>query len=537
MERVSVLPKLRWTSLVGLLLLPSATAAGASSLVVQEIGDVRGQIADAVTEEAVAAGVTVVPFSRRLDARTTPIILATSKAFLPRNGGDRVLGLRPAERSAIRQAYAAGQVILLLDASTHDIEALHVLLDDGVTHESTSDPVVLAYAFRQENGVPRARLVTHPVEDDFGEDVDEDELDEADLALSRAIEIVIEELTLPPAVAEDVPLVVDAPDWKSSPVQSTILTSTNTGIYNTPVDVYALHSCRENMDYYLVNTGGDWTATESGYQSADSRSGEITANSDGSLTIEWEPGDAHCAAGGNVVTFGQFICRYMNYPLNYEVEIVPSSGPTVVQVDAAPSGDQGLSASYESGFSFSIDGEVEVSGEGPSGGLQAGVSWENTVSTTVPPLVIQAGDVGNQGAFTKYNYCTVGNSVENCTSSIQMVTPFAGPCQNWVVGAPQQGQTPDGRLSNVAQTVYWRVDPRTYTGATFDITVIWTVELAVSTSKLWHGTFVDRNNRNFGPTGDCNLFGCSCGIDSATTPISLSYTFHVTPPSSSQCPP
>jgi hypothetical protein len=71
-------------------------------------------------------------------------------------------------------------------------------------------------------------------------------------------------------------------------------------------------------------------------------------------------------------------------PLSYEVDIVPLSGPTVVQVDAAPAGDQGLSASYESGFSFSIGGEVEVSGDGPTGDLQAGVSWDNTVSTTVP---------------------------------------------------------------------------------------------------------------------------------------------------------
>jgi hypothetical protein len=227
----------------------------------------------------------------------------------------------------------------------------------------------------------------------------------------------------------------------------------------------------------------------------------------------------------------------MNYPLSYEVDIVPPSGPTVVQVNAAPAGDQGLSASYESGFSFSISGEVEVSGEGPSGGLQAGVSWNNSVSTTVPPLVIQAGDVGNQGAFTNYDYCTVGNSVENCTSSIQMVTPFSGPCQNWVVGPPQQGQTPQGRLSNVAQTVYWRVDPSTYTGPTFDITVTWRVVLATSTSRLWSGPFRNRpDNTLNGPAGMCNVFGCSCGIDTESTPKTVSHTFQVPRPSSSQCP-
>lgn len=120
-----------------------------------------------------------------------------------------------------------------------------------------------------------------------------------------------------------------------------------------------------------------------------------------------------------------------------------------------------------------------------------------------------------------------------------MITPFSGPCQNWVVGPPQQGQTPDGRLSDVAQTVYWRVDPSTYTGATFDITVDWAVDLATSTSMLWNGTFQDIPfDGNIGPVGNCNFWGCNCGIDTEITPgLAVSYTFTVTPPSSSQCSP
>jgi hypothetical protein len=259
MASISVRPRLGWAFVAWLLLLYSATVAGAQNPVVQQIGEVRGRIAEAVAEEAVAAGVTVVPFSPRLDARATSIILAPGKVFLARNG-KRVLGLRPAEQAAIREAYDAGQAILLLDVSTHDIEALHVLLEDGVAHESTTDPVVLAYALRQENGVPSARLVTHPAVD-----VDPDE---HELALSRALEIVVEELTRPPAAPEDAPAAGDVPDWKTTPVQKFILTSTDNGVYNTPVDIYALHACDENKDYYLVNTGGDWTATEAQFQSA-----------------------------------------------------------------------------------------------------------------------------------------------------------------------------------------------------------------------------------------------------------------------------
>src|SRR5262249_33120808 len=259
MGSIPVLSRLRWAFMAGLLLLLSTMGAGADgsdSLVVQQIGDVRGRIAEAIASKTIASAVTIVPFSSHLDARATPIILATGKAFV-RQGvgqGHRVGGLSPEEQRAIRQAYDGGQVILLLDASTHDIEALHVLLEHGVAHESSTDPVVLAYALRQVHRIPTARLVTHPVADQR--------------ALSRALEIVMAESTRPRSVSKESDTAASFPDWGSSPVQSTILTSTTNGIYNTPVEVYALHSCGENMDYYLVNTGGDWTATDAQYQFA-----------------------------------------------------------------------------------------------------------------------------------------------------------------------------------------------------------------------------------------------------------------------------
>jgi hypothetical protein len=72
--RVSV-PRLRWAFVVGVLLLASTPAATADGLMVQQIGDAGGRIAEAVAKEAVAACVTIVPFSPRLDVRATPIIL------------------------------------------------------------------------------------------------------------------------------------------------------------------------------------------------------------------------------------------------------------------------------------------------------------------------------------------------------------------------------------------------------------------------------------------------------------------------------
>ena len=142
-------------SLVAWSVLLSPTVAwGAEATRVQQIGELSGEVA-----EAVAAEVNVVPFSPKIDARTTPIIVAPGEAFVHQGRPGQVGGLSGAERKAIRQAYDAGQTILLLHASVHDIEALHVLVKEGVTHQSTSDPAVLAYALRQESDIPTVRIV------------------------------------------------------------------------------------------------------------------------------------------------------------------------------------------------------------------------------------------------------------------------------------------------------------------------------------------------------------------------------------------
>ena len=524
-----------------LLVLPTL-GWGADGTLVHQIGELSSEVA-----EAVAAEVTVVPFSPEIDARTTPIIVAPGEIFLARGRPAQVSGLSRAERNAIRQAYNAGQTILLLHASVHDIEALHVLVKEGVTHRSSSDPAVLAYALRQESDIPTVRVIhdlrpSLPAPGGIGPDFEDEG------ALERAIEVVISELTHPPVVAAPPPTppAAGSADWSQSPVQTGTITSTSNGIYNTPISIYALHSCQENKDYYLVDTGGDWTATEAAFSSASTEANQIHINTgpnapDAPLIIEFEPGSQWCGAGFPVNRFApggeaERICRYTPYPLYYEIDLLPPNGPTVVQVDAAPAGDQGLSADYTSGFSFSIGGEVEISGDGPTGGIQTGATWENDVTTTVPPLVIHAGDMGNEGAFTRYQYCTVGTTFQDCTSNIQLINVGA-PCQQDVAGQPQQGQTPDGRLSDLAQTVNWQVDPATYGGATtFDITVTWQVNMAISQALFWPGQFIDPNTDQMSPlSGGCNVFGCSCSFPVASNVDTHSLTFQVPIPSSTNC--
>jgi hypothetical protein len=338
---------MRWLVAWSVLLSPTL-AWGQEATLVQQIGELSSEVADAV-----AAEVTVVPFSPAIDARTTPIIVAPGEAFVPQGRPGQVGGLSGAERKAIRQAYAAGQTILLLHASVHDIEALHVLVKEGVTHTSSSDPTVLAYALRQESDIPTARIV-HDLRSSLRAPggIGPDFEDEG--ALQRALDVIVSELTQAPVLAaapRPTSPAAGSADWSQNPVQTAVITTTSNGIYNTPVDIFALHSCRDNHDYYLVNTGGTWTATEAQFLSASWKASQLSLpSSNGNIVAHFESDNTNCT-GGISVAAGQDerLCRYTPYPLWYQVNIVPPNGPAVIQLNAKPAGNQGVSTTYSSG--------------------------------------------------------------------------------------------------------------------------------------------------------------------------------------------
>ena len=512
--------------------------------VVQQIGEVTGETADAVFAE-----VRVVPFSRRRDARETPILLARGKAYLLESGKGpsgrkRVRGLSRPEKRAIKRAYRAGQTIMMLDASTQDVEVLHTLLRDGAPHESKTDPVVLAYALRQIDDLPTARVVTRPrpTSEIAGGGPEADER-----AWKRSMHIITDELTTPPLTFPEEENTGTPPDLSPNWAQMTTVTSTTNGIYNTQMWVYALHSCRDNRDWYLVDTLGDWTATDAKFHSASKTEGTLSDPSQGGdfsdLDINWQNNDDHCTGGiavANQLAGGtdQRICRYVNYPTSYVVDILPPNGPTVIQDNATPSATQGTSTQSTTGFQWSIGTHVNISGDGPSAGLQLGMTWDNSTTVTVPALLTLASSPGNEGSSTEYQYCTKGSSSSDCKSEIQM-TGSSGLCREYVVGNPQQGQKPSGRLSNVHQTVNWQVDPTTYgESSAFDVDVTFTANMASSISRLWWGNFGSRAfGHSFnGPSGYCNSAGCSCSISNSSSPITISHTFKIPFPSSAGCP-
>ncbi len=494
---------------------------------VQQIGELSGDLFEEISHQ-----VQIVRFSPRNHWQNTPIIFQGG-LYLDNDGS--VKGLRKIEREAIKQAYHSGESIVILDASVHDIEALHALLGEGAAYDSPTDHVVAAYTLRRIHGIPTASSLSYV---HFGPSEAMSPEDEP-LAFTRAIDIVVDNLQLySDPEPEPVPASgTDTASWVDTPIQTTILQkNSTTGIYNTTIQLFALHDCVNNLDQYVVTADADWTATQAKAQSASNQDGSLSSDANGNLVVSWQDGRDYCT-GGTELFVRHSICRYTNYPLQYEMEVVPLSTGTVIQVNAAPAATQGTTTSYSSGFAFNIGGSVNISGNGPSAGIQAGVSWNNSTMVQVPPVLLKAGDTGNEGAYWKYVYCTSGDAGGNCTSHIQM--KGTGICVDYELGDPQNGQTPDGRMSATGQSVYFKAEPDTRVGDTFDIEVTFTAELATTTTNLWYGPYFNDPGLycaqdGQGPEGNCNCYGCSCGTTTVKEPVALETTFKVPFPST-QC--
>jgi hypothetical protein len=209
----------------------------------------------------------------------------------------------------------------------------------------------------------------------------------------------------------------------------------------------------------------------------------------------------------------------------------PQAG-TVVQTSAEPGATQGEQTTYTSGFSFGITGLVNVTAKGPGGGISLGASWNNATTTTVPPLIVESGNMGpaNVGAFWNFKYCTTGlepDAGTDCTSHVQMVRDV---CQaqlgdNSPGTNEQLGQTPTGKLSGSIQSVHWTGDPATRVGQTFDIEVTFQANLGTTIAHL-SSPFSTPD-----PDNGCNGSGCACVSQTANIPDTASFTFQIPFPS------
>jgi hypothetical protein len=488
---------------------------------VRQIGDLDSAIALEILRQ-----VHIVPFTLHHDS---PILLQATTL-------DR---LNNQQKQELKATYRVGYTIVLLDPNMGHISALHAIIGEGVSYRSKDTGIVMAYALRRKNYTPTATLLTSldpsPLRTPSG-DPDPTGLLDDQLALSRAVARTVTDLTTIPQVS------VPRPprdsngqvDWLSLPIQTTTFAINEPqGVYNTEINVYALYRCLDHTDHYAVTAQADWTATNAQWQGATSEDPNPTMylNNNGNLVINWVSNNRTYCSSPGATNFAD-VCRYINYPLSYGLAMVPRTEGTVTQLNAAPAATQGQSETYRSGFSFSIGGTVNVSSSGPGGGISAGATWSNTTQTTVPPLVVDVRNTGNQGVDWNFDYCTTGLESDpgtDCTHHVQMVRDV---CQaqlgNDSGTDPQQGQTPVGKFSNAVQSAHWQTDSATRVGSTFDIEVEFEANTANTIAHLNGDT---NPGTDPDPIQGCNTYGCACVSVTTPDPIFKSFTFEIPFPS------
>ncbi len=530
-SRYKVLAIISIMSAVWVLGTAAYSGANEGEVRVRQIGHLNSVIADKIQGQ-----VNVVPLTLKPDSA---ILLQ----------GEALPGLKHEHKQELRVTYRAGYTIVLLDATMEHINALHEIIGAGVNYSSRSKDGegILAYTFRQENHVPIASLANvHPSPlQTLSGDPDPTGVQDHNLALMRTADLVVAELRHIPNVSMPAsPQDPNKPtDWQSSPLQKTVFQQNGpAGVYNTSVTVYALHSCQADTrtgltsDYYMVTALADWTPTNAKFQSAATELGDTSMYYDATnntyVVANWrdDPQRTYCSSP-SYFSSNADICRYINYPLQYDVTMVPISNGSVVQIDAKPPASQGQATTYTSGFMFNLGGTVNVSGKGPQAGISAGVTWNNMTATTVPPLELDLSQTDNEGAHWTFKYCTGGEEPDpgaNCTSHVQMAKDVCRAQLGDDSGTnPQQGQTPKGAFTDAVQTALWQAGPDTRTGrTTFDIEVAVTPNIGYTTANLW--AFGDRASSSAG----CDPSSCDCVSKTTTNQLpGGTYTFHIPLPS------
>ncbi|NEX64629.1 hypothetical protein [Noviherbaspirillum galbum] len=500
---------------------------------VRQLGLIDSIIAADITQQ-----VKMVPFTLRQDS---PIVLqGRMMSTLPQSHNDE-----------LKATYRAGHAIVLLDATMEDIAALHGIIGAGITYDSKDAGGVLAYSVRQENRIPVTTLLSQvnlsPLRTAKGEP-DPTGLQDNKQAHKKAVELTVAELSrLPATSSRALQGTNQNVDWKTTPVQTTTFQQNSaSGVYNTTVNVYALHSCAMDVrtgltsDYYMVTALADWTATNAKFQSAATELGStsmyLDQDRDEYVVVNWQddPQRNYCSSPSSWSNNAD-ICRYINYPLQYSVEMVPLNGGSIAQTNAKPPAQQGQATTYTSGFSFTLGGMVIVNGMGPGAGLSTGVTWNNTTQTTVAPVELELSQTTNQGAMWTYRYCTGGEEPDaggNCTSHVQTAKDVCRAQLGDNTGTnPQQGQRPVGAFTDAVHTALWQAGPDTRVGkSTFDIQVTVTPTIGNTTANLWGASGFDNNHAG------CDPDNCDCVSTTTKTPLTGgSYVFKIPlPPATCQ---
>jgi hypothetical protein len=485
---------------------------------VRKLGPLNGAVALRIRRQ-----VGIVPFNLKHDS---PLLLE----------GGTLNQLNDTQIHELDATYRGGYTILLLGPTLAQINALHAIIGEGLTYRSEDTGIVMAYDLRLENYIPTDTLLTlvdpSPLPTQNGKP-DSTGLQDKEVALNQAVARAVTDLTqIPQPGVPEPPRDPNQPvDWLSAPIQTTTFAiNSPQGVYNTLINVYSLYRCLDQTDHYAVTAQADWTATNAQWQGATSEGPNPTMylDNNNNLVINWQPNNrTYCSSPSSFDSFDD-VCRFINYPLSYSLTMVPRTESPVVQLNAAPSATQGQQTSYTSGFSFSIGGTVNVNSMGPGAGISAGATWSNTTTTTVPPLIVQVSNTGNQGVDWNFKYCTTGLEPDpgtDCTSHVQMVKDVCQAQLGDDSGTdPQQGQTPVGKFSDAVQSAHWQTDSSARVGKTFDIDVGFQANTANTIAHLNNNGYPD-------PIQGCNDSSCACVSVTTADPVVKSFTFEIPFPS------
>jgi hypothetical protein len=185
-KRYQVLKIMAITSAVWVLGTGAVSVARGEKAPVRLIGNLESVIAPALRKQ-----VNVVPFTLQHDSA---ILLQ----------GQTMSQLQDSHTQELRETYQAGYTIVLLDATLAHINALHGIIEAGVTYRSKDEEGVLAYTLRHENHIPTATLVSNvqrsPLHPPSG-DPDPTGLQDEELAFNQAADLTVSELRHLPTVS------------------------------------------------------------------------------------------------------------------------------------------------------------------------------------------------------------------------------------------------------------------------------------------------------------------------------------------------
>ena len=431
--------------------------------------------------------------------------------------GSSVSTLGDDSRSVLRQAFAEGWPIAIVDSSAEQINQLHEIAGSGQVYEVAaggSAPEAFAFVRRADGGYAQRSA------DAVGNDTFQASLRE-ERALGLIQWLTDSRAGASPAAAKTTSRATASPKADSTePAELDQLvsawTDTRTFYYSSGSAQSTFQCVQEVWQAYQVSTQNDFYYLDQicNFSPANTyvvrgkklETPTIFSNEDWD-EVNWSNTDDYCIPSSNS---GKpwTACDYNKYATQYHINLqpfaadgtstIPSSLLTLIQENPQTTSENSTATH---GVTWSIGGQVVAGSAGASASVSAGVQVENSTTTTIPAYTIQNQSLtGTQNAEWNYNLAAVTYIDDVCTNTMN---------------EPQDIQI---QTFETEQDLIWQVQPGYRTSAGFDGT--FKVQLNFSAQLTESTMYVDEK----GSTGvtnlsDCNVAGCSCEIvQSSTTP-------------------